>query len=99
MPRSSRDGETRHLLFLKVMKYILGYSRDNKGGLKNRHLNTICNALCVARRANTEIYVFEATEMESDRDNDIHTNTAAGELPSSEQKWGDIPFSAQPRTN
>lgn len=45
------------------MKYILGYSRDDWGGIKNRHLKTVCNTICVARRVNTEIYVFEAFEI------------------------------------
>lgn len=33
------------------------------GGIKNRHLKTVCNTICVARRVNTEIYVFEAFEI------------------------------------
>ena len=46
------------------MKYILGYSRSqSRGGeIVTHHLNTVCNTLCVARRQNTMIYVFQAID-------------------------------------
>lgn len=47
-------------------KRILGYSRDDWGGIKNHHINEVCNTLCVARRVNTMIYVIEWDEQWED---------------------------------
>ena len=38
---------------------VLGWSRDHKGRLKNRHAVKVANAITVAKRKNTQNYVVE----------------------------------------
>lgn len=49
-------------------KRILGYTRsgDRGGRVVSHHINEVANAVCVARRDNTQVYVIEYEEVETE---------------------------------